>query len=163
MGELLKRYMELYNAMASSSDPAKMHIFGETEKWAFRKIAEKDPTMAEKWIEKLEPSRWCNYLSREEANDVVRDFVSSDGTKGPQWNYEVFKNAVESIGGKMMEEPYYNCYALWATANMLYSDHKGSVMSYVPREMHVKFFYAMAVEKLKDTDRRHFVREYFGY
>lgn len=153
--------MDLYDTMATSADSAKMHIFGEVDKWAFRKCAEKDPVMAEKWVEKLEPIRWHNFLSRDEANEVVSDLVSADGAKGPQWNYEVFKNAIESIGGKMMDEPFYNCYALWATANMLYSDHKASVMAYVPRDMHVKFFYAQAVEKLKDVDRPHFVREYF--
>lgn len=161
MNELVKKYMALYEAMASSSDPFKMHIFGEAEKWAFRKMVEKDPTMAEKWVEKLEPARWRNFLSREEATDIVTELEASDGSKGAQWNFEVFKNAIDSIGGKMMDEPFYNCYALWATANMLYSDHKASVMAYVPRDMHVKFFYAQAVEKLKDVDRPHFVREYF--
>lgn len=162
MSDYVKKYMELYDMMANSADPAKMHIFGEAEKWAFRKVADKDTTMAEKWIEKLEPARWNNYLSREEATEIVNDLVSTDGSRGAQWNYETFKNAIESIGGKMMEEPCYNCYALWATANMLYSDHKGSAMTYVARDMHVRFFYAMAVEKLKDKDRPHFVREYFG-
>lgn len=162
MNELVKKYMEMYDAMAASADPSKMRIFGEAEKWAFRKVAEKDPAMAEKWLDRLEPSRWNNFLSRDEANDIVADLESADGVKGPQWNYETFKNAIETIGGKMAEEPYYNCYALWATANMLYSDHKASAMAYVPRDMHVKFFYAQAVEKLKDADRLHFVREYFG-
>ena len=65
--------------------------------------------------------------------------------------------------------PYYNCYALWVMANMLYSDHAQSVaedMGYktpaeVLNEKMALSMYKKAVEKLKDVDRPHFVRQYF--
>lgn len=40
-------------------------------------------------------------------------------------------------------------------------DHHRSTMEFVPKEQEPRFFYTMAVEKLKDTDRPKFVREYF--
>ena len=43
------------------------------------------------------------------------------------FNLISFKTAVESIGGKMEDMPYYNCYALWTVANMRYSDRKSVV------------------------------------
>ena len=69
----------------------------------------------------------------------------------------------------MYEKPYYNCYALWVTANMIYSDHANSVaedMGYpnpeaVPNEKMALSMYRKAVEQLKDVDRPKFVREYF--
>lgn len=36
------------------------------------------------------------------------------------------------------------------------------LISYVPKEDMPKYFYLMAVEKLKDKDRPRFVRDYFG-
>ena len=46
--------------------------------------------------------------------------------------------------------------------NMLYSDHAKSVDEFVPKDKQVMFYYAQAVERLKDKDREHFVRKYFG-
>ena len=44
---------------------------------------------------------------------------------------------------------------------MLYSDHHRSTSEFVPKDQEPKFFYMMAVEKLKDPDRPKFIREYF--
>lgn len=34
-------------------------------------------------------------------------------------------------------------------------------MEFVPKDQEPKFFYSMALEKLKDVDRPRFVRDYF--
>lgn len=161
MEELVKKYLERYEDMAKSGQPEKMRIFGEAEKWAFAKMVELSPKTAERWLEKLEAMYWHNYLSKAEAEDIVSKFVNQDGSRGAHWSYDTFKGAVESLGGKMHDEPYYNCYALWVVANMLYSDHYNSTKEYVPKEDMPKFFYLQAVEKLKDADRQNFVRKYF--
>lgn len=71
------------------------------------------------------------------------------------------RNAVEGLGVKMCDEPFFNGWALWVVMNMLYADHAKSVDEFVPKEGQVKLYYAMAVEKLMDKDRAHFVRKYF--
>ena len=161
MNEIMKRYEELYEVMATSKDPTKMRTFGEAEKWAFSKVAERDPSMAQMWLDKLEPVMWKNYLSKAEAEAIVSKFINADGTIGAHWSYDTMRSAVESLGAMMSEEPFFNCWALWATMNMLYSDHAKSVNDFVPKEEQVKFYYAQAIEKLKDADRPHFIREYF--
>jgi hypothetical protein len=161
MRELIEKYDELYEDMASAKDPSKMIAFGEAEKWMFHQIAEKHPEIAERWLTKLESARWHNYLSKSEAEYITSNLINQDNTRGPHWSYDAFKGAVESLSGKMAVEPSYNCWALWTTANMLYSDHHRSTSEFVPREQEPKFFYAMAVEKLKDVDRPKFIREYF--
>lgn len=158
---MMQRYEELYAMMATSGDPAKMQVFGEAERWAFGKMSEKDPAMAQVWLDKLEPVMWNNYLSKREAEEVVTKFENADGTTGAHWNYDTVCSAVEGLGAKMCDEPFFNGYALFAVMNMLYSDHSKSVEAFVPKEEQVKFYYAMAVEKLKDPDRKNFVREYF--
>lgn len=157
-----QRYMELYRKMAESKDVAKMRAFGDAEVWIFGMLADKHPELAQKWLDKLEASEWHNYLSESEAMDVVAGLKSQDGRTGAHWNMATFVNAVQSIGGEMENPPYYNKYALWATANMLYSDHYKSAKKYVGDESKMPaYFYDLAVEKLTDVDRPHFIREYF--
>lgn len=158
---LIKKYEELYKDMATSKSPAKMMVFGQAEQWAFRKIATALPRMAEEWVEKLEAIRWNNYLSREEADVIVMSLEGADGTVGPHWSYDTFRKAVESFQGHLCEDPYYNFCALWATANMLYSDHSETWSKHIAPEDAPFFYYETAVDKLKDKDRPHFVREYF--
>lgn len=161
MEDLIKRYDELYEDMATAKDPQKMIVFGDAEKWIFHSMAKKHPDMAEKWLAKLEAGQWNNYLSKSEAEFIVSNFVNQDGTRGPHWSYDAFKSAVESLGEKMADEPYYNCWALWVTANMRYSDNYQSASEFVPKDMMPKFFYKVAVETLKDPDRPKFIRKYF--
>lgn len=166
MEELIKKYDALYEEMAASKNPMRMMAFGDAEKWMFYSLVEKHPDLAEMWLKKLEASKWHNYLTEEEAEEVVESLMEKRGEEYVQryeWDYPTFKNAVESLGGKLHEEPYYNCWALWATANMLYSDHNETIKEFIPvPNLRVKMYYKLAVDKLKDFDRPHFVREYFG-
>ena len=170
MEGIKERYLELYEEMAKSGMPDKMKVFGETEKWAFGRMLELSQKTAEQWVDKLEAMNWHNYLSKVEADEIVAKFINQDNSRGAHWGYEVFKSAVESLGGKTYEAPFYNCYALWVTANMLYSDHAQSVAedmghttpSQVPNDKMALSMYKKAVEKLKDKDRPRFVRDYFN-
>lgn len=155
--------------MATSGNKDKMTAFGEAERCMFKKLAKEHPAIAQMWLDKLEAMHWKNYLSKHEAEEITSKLINQNGRIGAHWNYDTFKGAVESLGGKVYEKPYYNCYALWATANMIYSDHAQSVaedMGYpnpeaVPNEKMALSMYRKAVEQLKDVDRPKFVREYF--
>ena len=146
-----------------------MVAFGDAERWAFKRLYEVSPKDAQCWLDKLEAMHWKNYLSRQEADEIASHLVNQNGRLGAHWGYETFKGAVESLGGKMYDKPYYNCYALWITANMIYSDHAQSVAEdmgmttpeAVPNEKMALSMYRKAVEKLKDVDRPKFIREYF--
>lgn len=165
MEEIIKKYDELYDEMASSKDPRRMMAFGHAEKWIFGILAEAHPELAEKWVRRLEASRWNNYLTEEEASEIVHSLLEKQGDSYVQryeWDFPAMKNAIESIGGKISEEPYYNCWALWATMNMIYSDHSDTINSFIQPNIRIKFYYKLAIDKLKDFDRPRFVREYFG-
>lgn len=169
MNEILERYEELYEDMANSGNKDKMIAFGDAERWAFKRMHEISPKDAQCWLDKLEAMHWRNYLSKQEADEIASHLVNQNGRLGAHWGYETFKGAVESLGGKMYDKPYYNCYALWITANMIYSDHAQSVAEdmgmttpeAVPNEKMALSMYRKAVEKLKDVDRPKFIREYF--
>lgn len=161
MKELIEKYDELYEDMAMAKDPRKMMIFGDAEKSMFHALAEKHPEIAEMWLTKLEAGKWNNYLSRTEAMEIANRIVNQDGTRGAHWSYEAFKAAVESLGAKMADEPFYNCWALWIQANAEYSDHHKSASEFVPKDQEPRYFYMMAVEKLKDVDYPRFIRKYY--
>lgn len=95
--------------------------------------------------------------------------VNQDGSKGFHWTHKVFTKAVEALGGKTEDKPYYNSYALCVVANVEYSDHALSIaidMGFKdPREVSndkmAMSCYRKAVEKLKDIDNPRYVRKYF--
>lgn len=167
--EMIGRYEELYHKMATSKEPKYMHIFGQSEKWIFNEMTKMHPDLAEKWLSHLEAICWSNYLSQDEAMNISKRIVNQDGTKGFHWTYEVFTNAVKSLGGVVEDKPYYNSYALYVTANTIYSDHAMSIAmdlghklpAEVPNEKMALSVYRKAVEKLKDIDGGFSVRKYF--
>nr|DAX74675.1 MAG TPA: hypothetical protein [Caudoviricetes sp.] len=162
MEEMQSRFEELVAKITASKDPDKMRILMYADAWGFKQMAAMQPKMAQKWLDKIEASEWHNYLSPEEAELVVSGFVNQNGTKGPKWPMPQFEAAVTAFGGQMQDAPYYNKYALWVTANMIYSDHAKSLSEVVSEADMPKVVYKMAVEKLKDPDRTRFVRPYFG-
>lgn len=159
--DMTRRYDELYEKFIASKDSDKMEALGAANTWLFYHVAEKHPALAEQYISKLEAGEWNNYVSKQEAEEAAAKLLNQDGTRGAHWPYDVFKGAVESVGGKMFETPIYNCWALWLTANMLFSDYAKTLAAYIPKEEHPKAFYLLALDKLKDPDRPKFVRDYF--
>lgn len=144
-------------------------VFAEAEEWAFNKMSETSPSMAEMWLAKLEAICWYNYLSDSEAKSIAAKLINQDGIVGAKWNKDTFLSAVEKLGGEIEKEPCYNENALWVAGNMIYSDHAKSIaedMGYatiaeVPAEKMALSCYKKAVEKLCDKDRKYFIREYF--
>lgn len=159
--DMTRRYDELYEKFIASKDNDKMEALGAANTWLFYYIAEKHPAMAEQYLSRLEAGEWNNYVSKSEAEEAAAKLLNKDGTRGAHWPYDVFKGAVESVGGKMSDTPIYNCWALWLTANMLFSDYAKTLAAYIPKEEPPKAFYLLALDKLKDPDRPKFVREYF--
>lgn len=167
--DLIKKFKELYHEMKESHDVSNMRIYGEATKKMFYKLAEVHPDMALEMLEWLAPIHCHNYLSDAEAEQIVAELVARDGSRGPHWSKTTFEGAVNRLGGKMEDPPHYNANALWATANMIYSDHAESIaedMGYstvgnAPAEKMARSCYRKAVESLTDPDRPRFVRAYF--
>ena len=167
--ELMDKYASLYRKAVASKDPKKMKVLGEAQTWAFGQLAKVHPDMAEGWLSHLEGLEWENYLSEKEMLNIGKRITNQDGTKGFHWNYDTFTKAVDALGGKTEEKPYYNAYALAAVANMIFSDHAKSIaedMGYksvaeVPNEKMALSVYKKSVELLKDPDKGFNVRKYF--
>ena len=167
--DMIERYHFLYDKMVSSKDPNNMMIFGESEKWVFEELSKAHPELAESWLSHIEEVCWRNYLSDKEAMNIGKRMKNEDGTTGFHWPYEVFVSAVESLGGKVEDNPHYNSHALHVTANMIYSDMGDSIAEdmgmksahEVPNEKMALSCYKKAVSYLKDKDGNFNVRRYF--
>lgn len=167
--ELINMFKELYHEMKESHDVSSMKVYGKATKKMFYKLAETHPELAEEMLEMLKPIRCHNYLSDMEAQMIVDNLVSQDGRKGAHWDKPTFLQAVGRLGGKAEDSPHYNSDALWAVANMIYSDHAESIaedmgfpsVANVPADKMARSCYRKAVEKLTDPDRPRFVRAYF--
>lgn len=152
---------ELYAIMANSGDPAKMHIFGEAEKWAFEQINRTNPDMAKKWLDRIEAVKWDNYLCEASAMAIVSKFVNQDGTMGAKWNYQQVMDAVRAAGGNESEQPYYNSWALFVVMNWIASNSWKTLSTLTTEDKMPGVVYALALDYLKDPDEQHFIQRYW--
>lgn len=156
-----EKYDELYAIMANSGDPAKMHIFGEAEKWAFEQMNRTNPDMAKKWLDRIEAVKWDNYLCEASAMSIVSKFVNQDGTQGAKWNYQQVMDAVRAAGGNESEQPYYNSWALFVVMNWIASNSWKTLSTLTTEDKMPGVVYALALDYLKDPDEPHFIQRYW--
>ena len=170
--ELREQFAQLYNEMATSKDVAKMKHFGVGFSKMFDEVANKDPKLAMATLEFLSAMAYNNYVTATEAVEVASRFVNDDKaltgnsepTKGPKWNMDTVKSFLSQRGIPLEEKPYYNWAALWLVMNMIYSDFANTLVDVLGTKDAEKIAvtcYKLAVARLKDLDRPHFVREYF--
>lgn len=159
-----EKYTQLYDYMASSNEPKFMKVFGNVMNDMFDWFTVNKPEAAEEWLSRLESIRWYNYLTPREAEKIV----SAMNPKAP-WTKEVWKQTMENLGIATEESPYYNRAALWTTMNMVYSDSANTIatimgkpLADIPAEDMVKAVHSLAIDKLKDADRKFCIRNYFG-
>lgn len=109
--------------------------------------------------------QYNNYLTEDEASQILSNFVNYDGTKGA-----MFKNSMW-LFNRLTEQnlhcecaPNYNKWALYVTMNKFASD-QGNVINKWIGEDKDKFIiacYDLSTAQLSDADRPHWVRSYFN-
>lgn len=169
-GEMIARYEELYDRMSRSRDVKNMRTFGEAERAVFAELAASNPDIAFRWLERLEPMDWDNYLSERESREISRAIKNQDGSTGFRWNENDFFSAVRGFGIREEEKPRYNRYALLVVANMVYSDHARSIAedmgktapSNIDDTMMMHSCCRKALELFNDPDGGFRVREYYA-
>lgn len=162
--EIMSKFDELYGMMASSANVKYMHTFGDTMRCMMQNMASKHPELAQEYIEKLCAIKWKNYLTKNEALDII-------GKMNPEatWNMQTWINAMTGLGLATEEKPYYNDYALYVAMNQVVSDHGCTIAKILGKEdvkdidtEHlVKYAHSLALDLLKDKDGVYNIREYF--
>ena len=151
-------FRALYNMMAGSNKVENMHVFGNVHKEMMEWFIVNKPDLAQEWLDKLESIRWCQYLTPKEADKITAGM----DPKAP-WSREQWKSAMESFGLPLEEQPCYNKCALYATMSMIMSDSSKTLSKYAADSNAMfEFVHALALDKLKDVDKRFDIRHYFN-
>jgi hypothetical protein len=100
-----------------------------------------------------------NYLTLDEAKNIMADFVNYDGSKGAKWSCAEIEKFLTAKGIATEQSPYYNSYALAVAMNRIYSDYGGEIKDLTDDE--AVACYNFALRDLKDPDRPRWIREYF--
>ena len=162
--ELKEKFKYLYDYMSVSNEPKYMMLFGEVMCEMMDMTIESHTSLAEELIDKLESICWQQYLSKAEATKIV----SNMEPKSP-WSFEAWKKAMEDLGLEYKRDKVFNCYALWTTMCMVYSDDGKTIASLMGIDFanaasnpdYIKAVYQFAMNKLMDADMRYDVRAYF--
>jgi hypothetical protein len=154
--EIMKKYDQQYDKMATSDNIENMKLFGRIGREAMVLLARNVPEKAQELTEKLCAMNWNNYLTEREAEAITEKMVPQRPWPRDQW-----RAVMEQHGYKMSEEPYYNCWALYVTMCMIYTDDIETLKHYVSGVDMFEVLYALALNKLKDRDKVFNVREYF--
>lgn len=157
------RYIGLYNYMSNSRDPKNMKAFGHVMTEMMDWLIANKPDVAEDMIDKLEAIKWHQYLTPKEADKIV---VNMD-PKAP-WSRDTWKNAMESFGLPLEEQPTYNRCALWVEMNKMYSDFGDEIAELLGKPLTptdkdiITACYKMALKTLRDKDGIYNIRSYFS-
>jgi len=155
--ELKAKYTQLYELMATSNDVKNMQVFGRVMTSIIDWLIEVKPEAAEEFICQLESVRWENYLTPKEAAKIIEGMKP----KAP-WSHDQWKSTMEQHGYELEEAPSYNRCAMWVTMNMIMSDSGRTISDYIPNDKLFDFVHKLAVDKLKDEDKKFNIRSYFG-
>lgn len=107
--------------------------------------------------------KFQSYLSEGEAQEIVRNFVNFDGSRGGHWEDpdETFR-VLESLGIRYEEDGEYNRWAFFAVLNMVWSDEWGVLHNYIAQDQEPRVCAELAQARLEDRDKVFSVRKYFG-
>ena len=158
-----KKFLELYNLMASQDNVAFMKVFGNVHKEMMDWMIANKPEAAQEWLDKLESIRWQQYLTPKEAEAIVAKM----DPKAP-WTRDAWKSAMDSFGLPIEEQPCYNRCALWVEMNKIYSDFGDTIAELLGKPLAandkdiIAATYKMALKTLKDKDGVYNIRSYFG-
>lgn len=160
--EMTEKFGMLYGMMASSGDVKQMKTFGDVHKKMMEWFIENKPEMAEEFIEELCAIRWRQYLTRNEATEIVRGMIPT-----APWDYPTWEKAMEVMNLEKEREWVFNCYALWVAMNQVYTDFGestarmlGEPLNKIPAETLVPYMHDMAVSLLTDPDGKYCIRKY---
>ena len=164
MNEHIKKFDELYAKMAESSDIKDMHLFGKVMREAMQFIIEHNPAEAEELLEKLTAISYHNFLTKKEAENIIASMEPE-----PMWSIEKMKRGMAATGAPENEAPCYNEYALYTTISMIASDSGETLAKYAfgkdKSEINdtelFELCYHLAIDKLKDKDKKFDIRKYF--
>lgn len=180
MKDLTSNFKELLGIIDAKPDNS---IERALVKSLFCKLSENHPEAAKDLIDKFKGRlEYNNYLTKEEAMEIVQNMVFDDSDKKGKTPWPDPKDLFENMGdgsGYNTEEVtssdliddddmvyelkgYFNKWALWVCINKYYADNYCAFNKWVRNSDLLRPCYDFAVEQLMDQDKPHWIRWYFG-
>lgn len=158
-----KEFDTLYQSIVDSEDDKKMHVLGTVTKSMMYKFIDAYPQQAREYLDMLQAVKWHNYVTMKEAEEIVAQM-----TPKPMWSYAKWDQMLTEEKLVPSEEPCYNKYALYVVMCMISSD-SGSTISNMLEHNNInadekkmfEFIHCLALDKLKDVDKKFNIRSYF--
>lgn len=156
-------YKRQYSTMASSKNPQYMMLFGDVMSDMMEWMIVNNPKLAEEMLARLDAINWKQYLTKTEADNIVRNMEPE-----APWSYDTWARAMEQAGLEQQREGVWNSYAMWVEMCANYSDHGKTIAQLmgmkpgnVPQEKMLPAIYALSVDMLTDKDGKYNIRKYF--
>lgn len=159
-----EEFKSLYDYIIHSKDEEKMHVLGRVTKDMMCKVIDNFPQQAREYLDVLESVKWHNYVTSKESERIVEDM-----TPQPAFTRHIWNNMMSQHGFTLCEEPYYNEHALYVSMCMVSSDSGETISNEIKSfganagaDVLFKFIYKLALDKLKDKDKKFNIRTYFN-
>ncbi len=167
MKDMFNDFLARYDEIIKSGDEKQMEHLGEMVRRTMRWMFTYEPDLAEQAMRIIDDN-WSkgfeNYLTGSEA-----DYIVSQMDPKPEWSLQHILDMLKNAGLKEDDAPYYNAFALATTMSMILSDsghtlkdELGSDIRPAKADEILRLVYRLAVDKLKDKDKKFNVRKYFG-
>lgn len=131
---------------------------------AFVMLANASTKSATQFLECVEGmNTFNNFVTECEAMDIVEGMQNADGSSGSKWSPDTLFSKVMELGGEIEHPNKFNKWALYVAMNMISSDHSAFLQKYSQgdADSYALMCYELALSKLNDKDRPHWIREYF--
>ena len=150
--------------MSVSNEPKYMMLFGSVMKEMMCWMIENKQELAERMVEKLCAVKWRQYLTHEEAMEIVKGMMPPAA-----WQYDEWHRTMQEHELECERESVFNGYALWVVMNATHSDNGNVIASLMgiafkdaPSDTdYIKAVHSMAMNLLLDKDGKYNVRSYF--
>lgn len=164
--ELSEKFCSLLNEVKNSDDKEDMEVCLHMFKKAMNTVSELNMRSYKELVECFEGNlKFYNFLTENEASEILEKFVNQDGSRGAKWkdSDELF-HKVEEMNGKIVCEPHYNKWALYVAMNMAASDQNSIIRKWVgdDTDKYAEVCYELALSHLKDKDRLNWIRPFYG-
>lgn len=156
---------EHFVQMCDEVDECDIEIVLSMFKKAMKSLSETSPKTAQNLVEVCEGMlNYDNYLTEDEADQLVSSMVAQDGTKSGKWkDPETVFRKLESIGIPCCTNHGFNKWAMFCMMNKISSDY-GIILNEIVQGDSEKYFELcsrMSLATLEDVDSPGNIRRYY--
>lgn len=153
---------EVKHTLQTSKNPIDMQAAMPMLMGGMNFVHKHDPALLESWKEMWEHRECKNFITEKEAMEAVAQLINVSGESAPKWKPNALFEELKQLNVPEMEYGVFNKWAIFYTMNWLYSDYSEELSAAVGGDATAlaTLIYKMSVKKLKDPDKKRWIREH---